>query len=94
MIFIKSGFYKIDFKIRLYILVIMSTYTNAFLAALFSIPKVVENPNNEQPSSSMSRYIDSKTTKYTNNAMRRKFNCQHLRKTHTIGQPQWRGYSH
>lgn len=72
----------------------MSSYTNAFLAALFSVSKVVVNPNNELPSSSMSSYIDSKTPKYTNNAMRRKFNCQHLRKTHTIGQPQWRGYSH
>ena len=89
-----NGNNKIDFRIRICNLVIMSsnTYTNAFLAALFSVSDI-DVKTNEIPS--RMRYIDNRShTKYPNNTMRRKFNCRNLRKNHTIGQPQWRGYSH
>ena len=66
-----------------------NTYSNAFLAALFSLSDIeIKNSDVSRPK------FRNTTMKYYSSANRSKFNCKNLRKTHNIGQPQWRGYSH
>lgn len=66
-----------------------NTYSNAFLAALFSL-------NDIEIQKTKDTRTDFKThrMKYDKPFNREKFNCRNLRRIHNIGQPQWRGYSH
>ena len=72
-----------------------TTYSNTFLAALFSISNVDVDIKNEDFNYS----IPNHKNYHNDRSIVRKINFRsnlnkNMRKTHNIGQPQWRGYSH
>ena len=74
-----------------------TTYSNTFLAALFSISNVdidVDIKTND-----FNYSIPNRKNYYNDRSIVRKNNFRsnlnkNMRKNHNIGQPQWRGYSH
>ena len=73
----------------------MSTYSNAFLMALFVVGSDENTDMNEmntiEPNSN--RFSPIKERVYTNQVKGKQVNTR-MRSQHRISQPQWRGYSH
>lgn len=72
-----------------------NTYSNTFLAALFTVSNLdIEMKLNDDNSFSSRQNFNQFRSNYMKDINKNKFSNKNMRKNHYIGQPKRRGYSH